>query len=216
MGNRAPGHGGIPADRCQRCAQPPRACLCPQIPRVELDLDVVILRHWKEVGRGSNSGRFGPLAVPRCEVRDWGERDRPCPLDDLARPGTWLLFPDAQPTDGGGLVGPSAVSGLPEPRPERVVILDGSWKQARKMVRRIGPLAELPRFGLSPRTGDVDRLRRPPFPGGMSTLEALARLVEEVHDPERAAPLFVLYDALVATQRRLQGLRTRSGPRGSG
>ncbi len=196
----------LPANRCRRCGQQPSGCVCAHIHTVAIDFDFLVIRHWKECSRGSNSARLAPLAMPRCELRDWGERGTVFDDSGLAAQGTWLLFPDAQTSDGSELVGPRAHVGIPEPLPQRIVVVDGSWKQVRKMVRRIGALSQLPRFVVSPSPRPMHRLRAPPFPGGMATLEAMARVVELAHDAERAEPLYVLYEQLVRSQRRQQGV----------
>ena len=56
-------HAAVPAGRCPRCAFPPEACLCPEIPRLAVPWRVVILRHASEIPRMTNSGRWAAAAL---------------------------------------------------------------------------------------------------------------------------------------------------------
>jgi len=205
MSTRAPGKPWRPAGRCARCWQQGSWCLCDQIPSVETSLSLVIVRHWKEIGRGSNSGRMAALAMPSLQLLDWGEYGRPFDPTPLTHPGTWLLFPDAYDHGGHPLPEGRAHRGLPAPTPERVVLVDASWAQARKMVGRITQLGAMPRFVLPGPAHPPPRLRRSPSTDAMATLEAIAALVRTVDGPQRAVPLDALFAALVRANRGQRG-----------
>jgi DTW domain-containing protein YfiP len=151
---------------------------------VETRADFVIFRHAKETERTSNTARLAALILRRCTIRPFGQAH--VPLDDtgLRGPHTYLLFPDGPP-------------GPVPPGVERVVVLDGSWSQAKHMLQRIPALRPLPRISLPPPREPRRRLRRPPSAEGMSTLEAMAHLVALLEGPDQAAPLFTLHDEMV-------------------
>lgn len=153
----------------------------------------VVLQHAHEVKKQSNTARMAALALRSCEVRLFGAEGVALQADDLSEPGTWLLFPSD---------GPAA----PPPKPcsvARLVVLDGSWSQARRMLQRIAQLRGLPRLSLTPAAGRAS-LRTAP-PGGMSTLEAIARAVELLEGPSLAAPLDRLHGAMVQRVVRSRG-----------
>ena len=165
--------------RCQRCMLLPEVCLCADIPPVETRTRFVILRHASERNRSTNSARWAALALG-CEVLDYGAPGESPSLDGLAAPGTWVLFPSRAPAPAG--LGP----------PDRVVVLDGSWSQARRMIQRVPALRDLPRLSIAeapqvPST--APRLRRPPLAEGMSTIEAMASALAALHEPGPAAAL---------------------------
>lgn len=158
-------------DRCPRCVYRRAFCLCadlaalgPVAPRTR----VVIVRHYSERTRSSNSGRLAHLVMPDSVLHDVGGLD--CgpdgpPLGD----DTWLVFPDGAPR-----------SAPPEPPPRTLVFLDATWRQARRMRQRLPYLRGLPTLSLAP-VPAADRLRNAPAPGMVSTIEAIAsalRLVE--------------------------------------
>jgi len=178
--------------RCPRCLFRPDDCLCAEIPRLQAPVEVLLVRHASEIRRTTNSGRWAALALG-ARILDHGTVGSP-PLDEhpLTRPGTWVLFPVGEP------------SRLEAERPSRLVVLDASWTQARRMIQRVPALRALPRLSLPPPAAR-ERLRAPPHQEGMGTLEAIARAMELLGAPEVAAGLDAILAAAVARQRRLRG-----------
>ena len=152
----------------------------------------VIVRHIVERLRTSNTGRLAALALPNSEIFEYGDLE---PLDEsrLAGPRTWLLYPAPSP------------AGPDEPPPERLIVLDGTWKQSRKMFARLAPLRGMPCLALPPGDAALLRLRRPPREDGMSTLEAIAAAVARLEGEDKARSLLALHDAHVQAVVTLRG-----------
>jgi DTW domain-containing protein YfiP len=200
--------------RCPRCAFPPDACICAEIPLLASRARVVVIRHAAERVRTTSTVRWAALALDRCEVLDHGVRGAPLDLSRIPLRGAAVLFPSpggpaARRPSGPPAIGipagdppaaPPAV--LPDPAPDALVVLDGSWAQARRMLQRIPPLRSLPRLSLPVR--DAARLRRPTVAGGMSTLEAIAGALELLGDVEAARGLEALHRLAVARSLRLR------------
>lgn len=175
---------------CPRCWLDPGLCLCPDLPRVETRTRFVILRHANEAHRRTNSGRIAALALPRCEIVD--RRERFDAIEFQPPDGAWLLFP-------GGSTAPTG-------EPGAIVVLDGSWREAKRMFLRVPALQRLPRLSLPP-PPPTPRLRKPPS-YGMATLESIAHAVERLEGPAKARPLHELFALFVA--------RSREGARRAG
>ena len=170
--------------RCVRCRQ--QRCVCAAIAPVETRTRFLIVRHRAERSRLSNTGHFAALALAGCQLLEYGDREARFDDESLqAGPGTALLFP-------GGATTP------PTPPPQRVIVLDGSWSQARRMRQRIAALRGVPLLTLPPPDAARRRLRRAPHSDGMSTLEAIAGAVALLEGPAPAAALERLFDAIVA------------------
>lgn len=167
--------------RCARCYQRAPFCLCREIPIVETRTGFVVVRHCREAPKSTGTARVAALALPKLEIRPYGERDRPFDGADLGRPGTWLLF----------LADGPATADVRAP-PERIVVLDGTWHQARTMFKKIPALRALPRLHLQSKHPSMFRLRQPTVEGGMSTLEAIAGAVELLEGERLASPLYRL------------------------
>lgn len=185
---------------CQRCYQRLDRCVCAHVPRVAVRTEFLIVRHAKESWRTTNTARLASLAIPSVTLVDYGglggDRAR---LGEIVEaflgPDTWVLFP------GAGEWFPR------ETPPLRLVVPDGSWRQARNILRRVRGLDGLPRLSLGPRAGAFERLRRSPIPEGMSTLEAIAGAIAVLEGPAIARPLEALYDLVV--ERSLSARRRR-------
>lgn len=147
--------------RCPRCWVMLGHCVCAHIPTLPTTTRLLVVRHIKERHKSTNTARLAALALPNMRIVDYGAPDAPFDPTPLAEEDTWVLFP------GGG-------SPVADHRPRTLVILDGTWAQARQMSHRIPGLGRLPRLSLEGPAAPVLRLRQPPHPEGMSTLEAIA------------------------------------------
>jgi len=118
-----------------------------------------------------------------------GDRIRLSPFDDelLSAPGTCLLWPD----------GTGMTLDMDQTPPDRVVILDGTWHQARRLYSRIPVLRSIPRLVLPVPMRSRGRLREQHRSDGMSTLEAVAAAVTRLEGTCVAEPLERLYDEVV-------------------
>ncbi len=166
-------------------------CVCSVLPRVEARTEIVLIRHITERLLTSNTGRFAALALPKSRILAYGGGDT-FDTTPLSSPGSALLY----------------CSGPARPLtfvPERLIVLDGSFRQARRMYKRLPELRDLPEFSLPPARITPTRLRRPTLPEGMSTIEAIAAALSALEGPELAAPLWALHAELVRRADRMRG-----------
>jgi DTW domain-containing protein YfiP len=171
-------------------------CLCPSIPRLEVGIRILVVRHASERIRMTNSGRWAAAALVGATVFDHALEETRCDADLAAAIGeapAWLLYPSG------------AGSQPPGPPPRTLVVPDATWSQARRMVQRLAPLQSLPRLDLPPPPTTL-RLREPPRAGGMSTLEAIAGALELLGDATAAAALRALHEVAVEKTLRLKGM----------
>ena len=129
-----------------------------------------------------------------------------------AESGTALLFP------GEGARDPATLRGRP---PRTVIVVDGTWSQARKVLKQNPFLQSLPRIGLSPVLPSNYRIRAEPSAECLSTIEALVHLLGGLEGaPERFLPVLEAFDRMIDLQiaerdRRRGSPRrlTRKGPK---
>jgi DTW domain-containing protein YfiP len=183
----------LPPGRCAECAFPSALCLCDRVPRLEVPTRFVILRHASEIPRLTSTARWAALALAGAQVVDYALPGPPLDDSSLAADGTWVLFPSARPTPPGSVT------------PRRIVVPDGTWQQARRMMQRVPALRALPRLSLPPAAA-APRLRRPPIAGGMSTLEAVAAALDFLGHAEEAGRLLDLHALAVDRASRLRGM----------
>ena len=179
--------------RCKRCWVLEAGCVCGSVPHLETRTRLVVVRHWKEQFKTTNTARLAALALPNLSIVDYGAPGNPFNLESLNLDTPWILFPDAS-------------SAPREDRPRTLIVLDGTWAQARQMAHRAPGLARLPRLALPPPVQAPARLRAPPHPDGMATIEALGHALRLLEGPEVGDALLDLHDLYVSAV-----LRTRTG-----
>jgi DTW domain-containing protein YfiP len=149
-------------------------------------LSLVIVRHVLEANKVSNSGRLAAAVLPRVEQRCFGSQSQPLHEASLCGPNTWLLYPE-----GDALCAP------PTPAPERLIVLDGTWPQARHMRQRIRALRGLPILSMPRPTTPFERLRRTPRTDQLPTAIAIAAALELLGEPDAAARLRQAWQDLI-------------------
>ena len=197
----APGAPG----RCPRCLLLADFCVCPLLGAArESCPQVLIVRHSWEAFKSTGTARLASLLLSNLRIVDMAaENPEPVRAQLRALKDAWLLYPDG----AGGNSEREAKS------PQTLVVLDGTWRQTRKMLRRLPELSLLPRFSLSPETattGARDRLREPPRPGARSTLESIADALGTLDSPEIGQRLLDLHQLFVERTRRARGQRQAS------
>lgn len=185
--------------RCPRCFLQPAFCLCADLPEIVVEPTLVVVRHWRERTKTSNTGRVLALAVRDSVVRDYGVWDEPFDSSPALVDGAWLVFPAGSDEAEDRPPPPS----VPTEAPKAIVLLDGTWGQARRMSHRIPGLAALPRLAIGPPRPGVQRLRSPHAPWAVSTIEAAALALQAVGDPAACDALHDVF-ALFWTRVRAQ------------
>jgi DTW domain-containing protein len=184
--------------RCPKCYLREGYCLCGLLSPLPTRTELVIVRHAHEGWKSTNTARIACLALPKARMVEYPPEGPP-PLDWLSAQA-WLLFPE----DGAGA--PLA------PPPTQLVILDGTWRQARKMLRRMPALGALPRLSLPPRSAAAARLRRSPHAAVRSTLEAIADALNGLEGEPVSQALHALHDEYVARVLHARGWRLPPKP----
>ena len=188
--------------QCTRCLRPQTHCLCALIPQLDSRTRVLLLQHPSEVGHALNTARLADLGLLNAELRV-GEV-----FEDLATllnpPGyqARLLFPG----EGAQLIDTAEPSD--ESLPWLLVVPDGTWRKARKLLHLNPLLAQLPRVTLPEGAVSRYRLRKAPGPGALSTLEAIVQALEILEAPTSFTPLLRPFEALIEGQIEAMGADT--------
>lgn len=183
---------GMPRAQCPRCLRPQDHCLCALIPALPSRSHVLILQHPSEVGHALNTARLAALGLIDSELLV-GEV-----FEDLAQklrlPGyrACLLFPGEE----AAVLEPYAE----EQQPLLLVVPDGTWRKAKKLLHLNPLLAALPRVSLNAVAPSRYRLRKAPAAGALSTIEAIAQALELLEAPASFAALLRPFDALIEGQ----------------
>jgi tRNA-uridine aminocarboxypropyltransferase len=188
--------------RCARCRLLARLCLCASLVPLDSATRVVVVASARELLQPTNTGRLVPLVLLRGEVRRHDDAEEPLEARELREPArrTVLLFP----APGAPVLAP-----MPDdPRPLTLVVPDGTWRHARRMVARAPALAGLERVQLPPGPPSRYRLRSHPDALALATLEAVARALGILEGAELQARLEALFLRFVEHALRARGTYT--------
>ncbi len=195
----------VPWDnRCRGCFLLPTHCICAQIPRLECSPTLWIVRHVREHRKTTNTARLAKRCLVNCHLLTYGDKDLALDLRVLPQQAH-LLFPEAldhsgKPDPAGPPVHDLSL-GPPTTPCENLVILDGTWSQARRMSHRIAQVAHLPRLSFS-QVAPRARLRRPPREGTMATLEAIGHAMWYLAGDAHGEALIQVFDSFVSAYAR--------------
>lgn len=191
----------MPRPSCPRCCRPLTHCLCPLIPCVDSQTRVVILQHPDESGHALNTARLAALGLANAELLV-GERFGDELEQRLADPAyrSLLLFPGEH-------------TELPAPQahdapPIQLIVPDGTWRKARKLLYLNPALEQLPRLCLPEGLTSRYRLRKAPQPGALSTLEAIVETLTRLEPQRSFAELLRPFEALIEGQIQAMGEQT--------
>ena len=199
-GTREPPAAG--RSMCGRCRRPTSVCYCASLPSLDTSTRVVILQHPRERDMPIGTARMASLCLPRAELHvgiRWSESPAlASALADPARPPI-LLYP-----------GPGARDILREPPagPVTLVVVDGTWSQAKSVVRDNPILQALPRYAFATPEPSQYRIRREPRAEYVSTIEALMHVLGALEgEPARFRALLDPLHAMVESQLACQAAR---------
>ena len=156
-------------ERCSTCALRGAGCVCSKLQCVNNPIHVTIVRHSKEQGRASNSVRILAASLQNVTVLEHGARySKPTVIPSNRLDDAVLLFPLLYNPDP--MYPPIEWTGTHTPK--NIIVLDGSWNQTSRILKKVPHLLSLPRIVVEPLTPSLPRIRTPYFKGGMCTMEA--------------------------------------------
>jgi DTW domain-containing protein len=188
--------------RCQRCWILDAFCICAAAPTVSTLTEVLVVRHERESWKSTGTARIAALAMPRLRILDFTENSEPAKsqMPQEVGPGTHLLFPTEESAPWDGTV------------VKKLVVLDGTWRQVRRMYAKLPALHSVPKLALPDQVTKVLRLRDSKFEAGRSTLEAIAEAIALLEGSPLAAPLHALHATYVERVFRARGVWEQRQP----
>lgn len=179
--------------RCPECQIGLDYCICHWQASCEPDLDVVLLMHPDEILKPTNTGRLVADIAPRTTYAFAYSRTEPDPdfMAMLADPNRYCLmvFP-ADEADKDLRQVYFQPPDIPTGKRLTLIILDGTWKQARRMMRLAKHLQAIPALNLDMSEQGGYRLRKAINPGQLATAEAVAAVWDAFGQTQSAALLY--------------------------
>lgn len=137
--------------------------MCVALPVIANRTEVLILQHRREQFHTFNTSRL--LCRSLTNSSYLGDHKERMAESLEVKPGAALLYPGPEEEL---LSTPGAAQ-----RPSQVVVVDGTWHQAKTFVRDIAVLRDLPRYRLAPSDPSKYRIRLEPNAQALSSVEAV-------------------------------------------
>lgn len=174
---------------CYRCHKPAALCLCARIEPVHNRTNVLVVQHRSERFHAVGTARLVRLGLRSSHVCAHAVETPPPELDS----GAVLLFPGREARELSSLAA--------HERPSQLVLLDGTWRKARWMIRETPWLQRLPQVRFTPTELSRYRIRQQPAEHCVSTLEsavATLRILEP--DTTGLERLLTVFDSMIDDQ----------------
>jgi DTW domain-containing protein len=213
---------------CPHCQKPQPLCICDSITPIESRISLLILQHPQEQDRALGTARLTALHFKNAVVRiglSWPSLSRALGRP-VADPSRWAVL----------YLGSAKVADLETDRDivainrqgeiednqrailkgiEGIVLLDGTWSQAKALWWRNAWMLKCQRVILGPsRPSRYGQLRREPRHDGLSTIEAAAMLLSSLEKrPDIAETLHLSFERMLAKYREAQRVLPELAPK---
>jgi tRNA-uridine aminocarboxypropyltransferase len=226
-----PGAGSAAAEivpDCPSCQKPLPLCICDSITPIDNRISLLILQHPQEQDRALGTARLTALHFKNAVVRiglSWPSLSKALGRP-VADPSRWavLYLGSAKVADLDAKSGIVAINRKGEIEDnqravlkdiEGIVLLDGTWSQAKALWWRNAWMLKCQRIILGPsRPSRYGQLRREPRRDGLSTIEAAAMLLSSLEKrPDIADTLHASFERMLARYREVQRVLPELAPR---
>jgi DTW domain-containing protein len=213
---------------CQRCHKPLALCICDSVEPIKNRTSLLILQHPQEQDRALGTARLTALHFQDAVLKiglSWPSLSRALgrPVHD---PSRWAVL----------YLGSARVDGLDTDRAivainrkgemedgqrailadiEGLVLLDGTWSQAKALWWRNAWMLKCQRIILGPRQPSrYGKLRKEPRRDGLATIEAAAMMLAGLENrPDIETTLLTSFERMLAKYREVQATMPELAPR---
>ena len=216
------------APDCPRCLKPLPLCICDAITPIDNRISLLILQHPQEQDRALGTARVTALQLKNAVLKiglSWPSLSKALGRP-VADPSRWavLYLGSAKVSDlatSSDIVAINRKGEIEDNQRailkaiEGVVLLDGTWSQAKALWWRNAWMLKCQRVILGPaRPSRYGKLRREPRADGLSTIEAAAMLLSGLEKrPDITDALHATFDRMLAKYREAQAMLPQLAPK---
>jgi DTW domain-containing protein YfiP len=213
---------------CPSCHKPLPLCICDSIEPIESRISLLILQHPQEQDRALGTARLTALHFKNAVLRiglSWPSLSKALGRP-VADPSRWavLYLGSAKVADletSSDIVAINRKGEIEDNQRailkdiEGIVLLDGTWSQAKALWWRNAWMLKCQRIILGPaRPSRYGQLRREPRRDGLSTIEAAAMLLGSLEKrPDIAETLHSSFERMLAKYRAAQSVMPELAPK---
>lgn len=194
-----------PRLECAQCRKPQLACYCRFIRPFASSPEFVILIHKKEAGKSIATGRMSHLCLSNSLFFEGTDFSRHPQVNSIIRdPQVYpvVLYPRHDAVNLTPMTLEQRRSCFPFGKRRVVFVIDGTWAQAKRMMRLSTNLKALPTICFTVPQPSGFLVRQQPHPQCYATIEAIHHLIELLGpgDGERHHNLIEVFNIMVNQQ----------------
>src|SRR3984893_7542247 len=213
---------------CPHCGKPLPLCICDGVTRIDSRIPLLILQHPQEQDRSLGTARLTALHFANAVLKiglSWPSLAKALGRP-VAEPSRWAILYLGSAKAGdldteSEIVAINRKGGMEDHQRailkaiEGIVLLDGTWRQAKALWGSNPWMLKCQRIILGPKHPSAyGRLRREPRRDGLSTIEAVAMLLAALEKrPEIAATLNGSFERMLARYREVQRAMPELAPK---
>lgn len=193
--------------QCPDCYRPPAYCYCSLITDVANSWPVFILQDMREAKHPLGTAKIATLSLNQAEMVTLNP-DRPdTSADFLAKVFSRPLLNPAliYPGDNARPVHELTSAGAAAAGSRDLLFIDASWGRSLRMMKVFPALGALPLFVLSGMPTSRYRIRKQPSADAVSTLEAIACVLQQVEPALDCKPMLATMDWVIDQQIKRMG-----------
>lgn len=212
---------------CAQCGKPEPLCICDSVSPIDNRIELLILQHPQEQDRLLGTARLTALSLTNATLKiglSWPSLSKI--LGRSVDPSRWAVLylgsakvedldtdRDVVAIDRKGQIEEGQRHILEDI--EGVILLDGTWSQAKALWWRNAWMLKCRRVILGPASASrYGKLRREPRRDGLSTIEAAAMLLARLeHRPEIESTLNSAFERMLAKYRQAQATMPELAPK---
>lgn len=173
---------GSKVERCKFCQVATQYCVCAHQPNIDSDVAVMLIMSENEVFKPSNTGRLILDTIKEGYAFQWS-RTEPDPqmLALINNPDYQpiLVFPDEYVDDQTRVVSQPGECFSQGKKP-LIILLDGSWREARRIFRKSRYLDGLPVISIQPQAISQYIMRKSENEQHLSTAEVAVLVLQQL------------------------------------
>ncbi|CAM2899062.1 tRNA-uridine aminocarboxypropyltransferase [Vibrio diazotrophicus] len=171
---------GCKIQRCAYCNVGLTHCLCQHQPDIETQVAVLLIVSQQEVFKPSNTGRLIADTVKETYVYQWSRTDPDSQMLDLLQNPAYfpvLVFPAETEEEHSRVM--NQVESIASDKKPLLIFVDGSWREAKRIVRKSPYLADLPLISIEPQVLSQYVMRKSDNEQHLATAEVASLVLDK-------------------------------------
>ena len=153
---------------CYTCLRPQAHCVCGFITPFAAHTNLLLLQHPNEWRKYYSTAKLVRQAITNASLMRGVTFEEDTLRASLAPHETYMLYPGADACD---------CEEVELSEKHLIVVIDGTWDEAQKIVHRNSILHNIPRISFNRAFTSTYRIRKPPKVGYLSTVESVGHLL---------------------------------------